>query len=60
MTNTTDSAPEKDPSVLGWWLVLIAAVIGSIALAYVLVNDRNAAEMHKGEGVVVAAPRSGH
>ncbi|WP_091740465.1 hypothetical protein [Phenylobacterium immobile] len=60
MSDTTDNTSGKEPSLLGWWLLFLAGVVFSIALAYVLVNDRNQAEMHKGEGKTIAGPKSGH
>lgn len=61
MSNTSETpAVEKDPSTLGWWALLLVGILISIVMAVVLVKDRNAAEMHHGEGKVFAAPKSGH
>lgn len=61
MSNTSETAVvEKDPSTLGWWALLLVGIVISIILTVVLLKDRNAAEMHKGEGVAVAGPKGGH
>jgi hypothetical protein len=58
MPNTDSHS--NDRSLALWWLLLVLGIVGSIALAIVLLHDRNQAEMHLGEGMTVAAPRTGH
>lgn len=60
MSDATDDHDDKGSGTAIWWLLFVIGCVASIALAYVLVHDRNRAEMHKGEGQVIAKPRSGH
>lgn len=60
MSDVSDDQDDKGGGTAIWWLLFVLGCVISIVMTYFMLADRNAAEMHMGEGQVIAKPRSGH